>query len=201
MNSDQVRVYNIKECISFKKTNEEFGGLSNMASGFPLKINNIDIKTSEALYQSMRFPDYPDIQKEIIYQKSPMTAKMISKKYRKIYTREDWNKKRISIMRWCLQVKLVQNMDKFGLLLIETKDKNIVEISRKDDFWGTIQKEEFLIGVNALGRLLMELREYHKNNIIEKVEPLNINNFRLFGEKITDVYKNKTDKIKTSLFE
>lgn len=172
-----------------------------MASGFPLKINNIDIKTSEALYQSMRFPDYPDIQKEIIYQKSPMTAKMISKKYRKIYTREDWNKKRISIMRWCLQVKLVQNLDKFGLLLIETKDKNIVEISRKDDFWGTIQKEEFLIGVNALGRLLMELREYHKNNIIEKVEPLNINNFRLFGEKITDVYKNKTDKIKTSLFE
>ena len=49
-----------------------------MASGFPLKINNIDIKTSEALYQSMRFPDYPDIQKEIIYQKSPMTEKMIS---------------------------------------------------------------------------------------------------------------------------
>lgn len=63
----------------FRKTKEEYGGLSNMAAGFPIELNGVRILSSEALYQAMRFPNHPDYQKEIIQQRSPMTAKMISK--------------------------------------------------------------------------------------------------------------------------
>ena len=75
------KIYIIKDCAVFRKTHEKNGGLSNMAAGYPVYFNGTQIRTSEALYQACRFPDYPDIQKEIINQKSPMTAKDISRKY------------------------------------------------------------------------------------------------------------------------
>lgn len=201
-----LRQYCIDECISFRKTNEEFGGLSNMASGYPLVVNNIYIRTSEALYQAMRYPDYPEIQKEIIKQKSPMAAKMISKKYRKEKTRLDWDEKRVAIMKWCLRVKLIQNKDSFGELLLKTDNKGIVEKSKKDKFWGAKKlNDETLEGTNALGRLLMELREIHKNYKLDKVVPLNLNNFKLYEEFILDIFPIKDkevfkEKDKGSLF-
>ena len=129
-----------------------------MASGFPINVNGIRIRTSEALYQICRFPHRTDIQQEIILQRSPMTAKMKSRRYL-IETRKDWEKVRVKVMRWCLQVKLAQNWNSFSSLLFSTGDKPIVEESRKDNFWGAkIDDDKTLIGVNALGRLLMELR-------------------------------------------
>jgi ribA/ribD-fused uncharacterized protein len=182
------RSYYIDECVSFRKTNEEFGGLSNMAGGYPIVVNDIYIRTSEALYQALRYSDYPEIQKEIIEQKSPMTAKMVSKKYRKEKTRVDWDNKRIAIMKWCLRVKLIQNLDSFGTLLLDTNDNPIVEESRRDQFWGTILiDEERLEGTNALGRLLMELREIYKTKELKVINPLNIQNFKLYGNDIMDV--------------
>ena len=202
----KFRTYYIDECISFRKTDEEFGGLSNMAAGYSIVVNNISIRTSEALYQAMRFPDYPEIQKEIIEQKSPMAAKMISKKYRNQKTRTDWDQKRVAIMKWCIRVKLVQNLQTFGELLLSTGNKSIVEESRKDQFWGAKRIDDIaLVGTNALGRLLMELREIHKNYNLEVVHPLNIDNFKLYGKAIEDVYlakdsKQIKEKVKDSLF-
>ncbi len=69
----QNKTYHRDKCIIFLKTKEQFGGLSNMAGGYPLLINSIRIPTSEALYQACRFPHKPDIQKLIIGQVSPMT--------------------------------------------------------------------------------------------------------------------------------
>jgi hypothetical protein len=43
----------------FYKAKEVFGGLSNMAGGFPLVVNGIHILTSEALYQACYFPPPP----------------------------------------------------------------------------------------------------------------------------------------------
>ena len=191
-----LRRYYIDECISFRKTDEEFGGLSNMASGYPIVVNEVYIRTSEALYQAMRYPDYPEIQKEIIEQKSPMAAKMISKKYRKEKTRLDWDSKRVAIMKWCLRVKLIQNQDTFGKLLLKTDNKDIVEESKKDKFWGAKRiDDEILEGTNALGRLLMELREIYKNYKLEKIEPLKIENFKLYGDFIKDVIPIKDKEI------
>ena len=177
--SSDIRIYSIDNAITFKKTKEKYGGLSNMASGYPINLNNIRILTSEALYQSLRYPEYPEFQKEIILQRSPMTAKMISKKYLKM-TRHDWDTSRISIMRWCLKIKLMQNWDKFGMLLLSTQDKRIVELSTKDKFWGAILNEEQgkIVGTNALGRLLMELREEIPDLVGDKIIlPPKIENF------------------------
>ena len=183
------RTYHIDECISFRKTNEEFGGLSNMAGGYPIVVNDTYIRTSEALYQAMRFPDYPEIQKEIIEQKSPMTAKMVAKKYITEKTRTDWDNKRIAVMKWCIRVKLVQNLDTFGMLLLKTGNISIVEESRKDQFWGAIRMDNTILeGTNALGRLLMELRDvYKKDNGFKEVSLPNIDNFKLYGEDIKEV--------------
>jgi hypothetical protein len=41
--------YRRAQCVVFRKTNERWGGLSNMAAGFPLWVNGIDIRTSEAI--------------------------------------------------------------------------------------------------------------------------------------------------------
>ena len=187
----EPREYRQRECVVFKKTREEFGGLSNMAAGFPIQINSINIRTSEALYQACRFPYHPHIQREIILQHSPMSAKMKSKPYRGEYTRSDWGRVRVNVMRWSLRVKLVQNWDKFSTLLLETGDKPIVEDSRRDDFWGAKRlDEDSLKGANILGRLLVELREEirkHGQHAFVKVEPPaseKIPDFLFYGESI-----------------
>ncbi|MBN1182187.1 MAG: NADAR family protein [Bacteroidales bacterium] len=191
-NKNQDRIYKISDCCIFRKTNEEFGGLSNMASGYFLKINGINILTSEALYQACRFPHLPDVQKKIIEQKSPMSAKMVGKPFRN-NSRPDWYKVRVEIMYWCLRVKLAQNFVTFGRLLETTGDKPIVEDSAKDKFWGAIkdkQNDNHLIGVNALGRLLMKLRqEYNSEKRFDLlfVEPLTIPNFIFYHNQIQEI--------------
>lgn len=189
-NNDQIRIYDRTDSIVFLKTKEAFGGLSNMAGGFPLCVNGIPIRTSEALYQACRFPHLPEVQRLIIEQRSPMTAKMKSRKHHQD-SRTDWDWVRVKIMRWCLRVKLIQNWNAFSELLIETGDQSIVEQSRKDDFWGAKPIDTpTLVGVNALGRLLMELREEVKTEGQEaflQIEPLDISDFSLGGRPIEPV--------------
>lgn len=190
LNGEQVRTYKKNECITFRKTNEEFGGLSNMAPGYAITIGQIHLLTSEALYQACRFPDHPEIQKKIIEQHSPMTAKEISKQYIEL-SRNDWNEERVRIMRWCLQVKLICNWRSFGELLNATENKSIIEDSPKDDFWGAMLNNEIYTGVNALGRLLMQLRELYRNmsgKHLISLSPLKIPNFMLLGNPITYLY-------------
>lgn len=186
----RTRTYRRSESAVFLKTKEKHGGLSNMAGGFPLVVNDIALRSSEALYQACRFPHRPEVQRTIIEQKSPMTAKMKSKPYRGD-SRPDWDMVRVGIMRWCLQVKLAQNYDKFSQLLLETGDKPIVEHSRRDDFWGAKPvDDETLTGVNALGRLLMELRgrvRQEKLKTLLCVNPLEIEDFLLYNLPIEPV--------------
>lgn len=188
--SSQTRIYNRQDVIVFCKTKEKFGGLSNMAAGFPVRINEVRILTSEALYQACRFPHLPNVQQLIIQQSSPMTAKMRSKPYIN-NSRPDWNEVRIKVMRWCLRVKLAQNWDDFSDLLLSTENYPIVEESRKDDFWGAkVSQDGVIIGMNILGRLLMELREEIKSSDIEHfkyVKPLFIQNFLLLDKPISTV--------------
>lgn len=186
----EQRTYRRQDSITFRKTTEPFGGLSNMAGGYPLFVNGIKILTSEALYQACRFPHLPDVQRLIIAERSPMTAKMKTKPYRD-NSRPDWEFVRTRVMRWCLQVKLVQNWDKFSQLLLETGGLPIVEDSWKDDFWGAKpQSGETLIGINALGRLLMQLREQVKSGEITAqtiIKPLPLHDFLLYGQEISSI--------------
>lgn len=191
MNFEIVQVesnYCLNEVSVFCKVNEKFGGLSNMSNAFPVSVNGYDIANTEALYQACRFPDHPEIQNEIILLKSPMGAKMKSKRYR-LNTRADWDAHRIEIMWWCLRVKLAQNGHRLGEILESTGDMPIVERSHKDRFWGAVihkEDESMLSGMNVLGQLLMQLRAEYKSkkgNIDEfnYVQPLEIENFLLLG--------------------
>lgn len=199
--------YVITECITFRKTKEEYGGLSNMAGGYPIYIEGIKIPTSEALYQACRFPEYPDIQREIIEQRSPMTAKAISRRYDNM-TRKDWTNNRVQIMNWCIHLKLLYNWKKMGNLLQKTMDKEIVELSFKDDFWGAFEKGGYAEGYNILGLLLKQVRKDYRMNRDKKNIILscpNADDFKLFGHRIgnikVDITKNYNIGETYSLFD
>jgi ribA/ribD-fused uncharacterized protein len=188
MQGQEAHTYKRRDCVVFRKTNESFGGLSNMAGGYPLLVNGVPILTAEALYQACRFPMHPEIQRLIIQQRSPMTAKMKSKPHR-TKTRPDWDRVHVPVMKWCLEVKLYQHRDTFGSLLESTGDRAIVEESRRDSYWGARPVEgDKLVGANVLGNLLMELRANMRTaGMMDKVEPLEIEHFLLLGDPIRTV--------------
>jgi ribA/ribD-fused uncharacterized protein len=182
----EPRTYERDAIVAFRKTNGAFGGLSNMAPGYPITLCSLTVRTSEALYQACRFPHLPDVQRLILDEVSPMTAKMRSKPYRN-QSRADWDEVRIPIMRWCLRVKLASNWAKFSALLLSTEERPIVEDSHKDDFWGAKPETETrLEGRNVLGRLLMELREKLRSdpNTLRFVKPVPIADFFLLSQPI-----------------
>ena len=179
-------------CAVFRKTEEQFGGLSNMCGGYPLVVNGLRYFTSEHLYQCFRFPDCLDAQHKVMAPKSPMRAKMDGKPYREQHCRADWHNVRVDVMRFCLRVKLAQHRDKFGALLLSTGKKPIVEESHKTDFWAAKASGHGsqLVGENNLGILLVELREEFR--ILNPsdpyvVKPLPIPNFTLMGKPVPKV--------------
>lgn len=184
------RTYKLEDSCFFRKTRESFGGLSNMSTDYQIEVNGVKIPTIEALYQACRYPHLPEVQTLIIDQRSPMTAKMKSKSYYD-KSRSDWEEIKVTVMRWCLRIKLAQHFFKFGRLLEATLGKNIVEESRRDRFWGAQRTDtNELHGVNALGRLLMELRQNYcseaRYNFLYVALP-KIENFTLFGKDIEPV--------------
>ena len=188
--TEQFRQYDLHNSAVFNKTKEKWGEMSNMCGGFPVTVNGAPVRSVEALYQACRFPHNPEVQSLIFQQKSPMIAKRVAKPHL-AKTREDWNSVRIPIMKWVLRVKLSQNMERFSKVLEETGDMPIVELSYKDDFWGAKPVGgSSLVGVNALGRLLMELRQQLKENgreMFATVSPLPIPHFLLYGEPVSTV--------------
>jgi type I restriction enzyme, S subunit len=190
---EQVRRYDPRSSAVFLKTAERFGGLSNMAPGFPIVVNGVRFRTSEALYQACRFPALPEVQQLILTAMSPMTAKMRSKPFR-AESRPDWDLVRVQIMRWCLRQKLQQNWPRFGSLLLSTGDAPIVEKkSRRSDYWSATEEQDgMLVGTNVLGRLLMELRDQLKSagiGAFDRIDPPRIPDFLLLGETIETTFR------------
>lgn len=186
----------LHRCAVVFRVKEEFGELSNMAGGFGLRVNGHRVWSSEALYQTCRFPRHPEIQAEIIRERSPMGAKMKAKKdgRREKLSRPDWEEVRVDVMYWCLQVKLAQNLGPFFWPLKSTGARPIVEKSRKDAFWGAIPDEDGILrGANQLGRLLVRLREAARARFdsaraaLQVVEPPGIEDFLLLEEPISTV--------------
>lgn len=180
---EKEKRYDISKCIVLHKVKEPYGDLLNMSSSFPMIINGIRIRSSEGLYQSMRFPHRPDLQQKIIETASPLMAKRYISPFKGI-SRSDWDDLKIDFMRWCLRVKLALHYDEVGKLLDSTIDMDIVEKSRRDDFWGCKLEGNEYVGLNYMGRLLMELRNEWRNKKREEmmsVDPMNVNDFLLLG--------------------
>ncbi|MDQ3109750.1 MAG: NADAR family protein [Bacteroidota bacterium] len=184
-----IREYNVNEVVSFKLTTAPFGALSNMAQGFSLNINSVIIPSSEHLYQACKFPLFPSLQEEIFNQPTPKAAKLLAHKNNAL-NRQDWNSVRVKVMRWALEVKLLQNRNRFSAVLGETGNRAIIEDSNKDDFWGASRQGEKFIGTNALGRLLMELREKYiiSATSLKSVNPPLISGFLILDSEIGKVH-------------
>jgi ribA/ribD-fused uncharacterized protein len=204
--ADKRRTYIRSDVIFFRTTTGEFGPLSNMAPDFPIFVLGVRVATAEALYQACRFPSHPEVQRLIIDQMSPMTAKMKSKKYRD-RTRDDWDDVRVDVMRWCLRAKLQNNLARFSAVLERTSERAIVEESTKDDFWGAKPTEGgLLVGRNVLGRLLMELRQHFrdvKSGRVEAITYPTISNFLLFGKPLEPTARRLeiASDVQTSMFD
>lgn len=90
--SSPAQSYSRAQCAVFTSMNDRWGDFSNMASGMPITVIRIHIERSENLYQACRYPHLPRLQQEIIEERNPMTAKLLSKKnYSK--SRADWDRK------------------------------------------------------------------------------------------------------------
>ena len=191
----QLRRYNPEGAAVFRIVRERWGGLSNFGA-YPLEVNGIAIPTSEALYQACRFPAEPELQRLVISQPNPMAAKVEANK-KADRTRADWFGINVRLMRWVLRVKLACNYESFGQLLDSTGEMPIVEYSRRDRFWGARYEGRALVGVNALGRLLMELREQLREDergALRRVSPPDIPDFLLYGEPIGEVTRRIGDE-------
>ena len=153
------RDWDLNKTAWFRRPNDEFGGFSNMSVSFPLKALGMHIRSSEHLYQAMRFTHEAEIQREVLRAKSPMESKRIARQW-DACTRSDWMDIRVNAMRWALRTKLAHDMSRFGSLLKSTGARPIVEWSRHDSFWGAGPiNDETAHGVNVLGQLLTELRD------------------------------------------
>lgn len=179
---ERLRVYRGSEVSSFWFTSAEFGEFSNMSEGFPLSVSGAEFQSAEALYQACRFPDHPELQRQIANAGFAKRAKQISRANTP-KTRADWLQVRTDVMRWVLRIKAVQHKKDFLFALSQTGDVQIVEESTKDAFWGAIRLGDYLVGMNVLGRLLMELRRDANapGTNLMKVDPPEISNFRMFG--------------------
>ncbi len=191
------QVYITAECASFLKSKEGFGGLSNMAGGFGLRVQGHPVKSSEALYQALKFPDSPAAQRTILDKPSPMTAKWAAKGFIKQgLLRPDWDQVEVEVMRWCLRLKLAQNPRTMGRILSATGELPIVEIAaKKDGFWGAVREQDgtVLRGRNVLGCLLTELRQVYRAVEMDERQNTPAPGFdcRLLGQPVT-AHREKT---------
>lgn len=152
--------YRLERCASFCRTKEQWGLFSNMASGFPLLFAGRSYPASESLYQALRFVPHSRDIALVVGQLPAGAAKR--RAYEDIAkTRPDWADARLDAMRLVLWLKAEQH-PAFREALLGTGTADIVEIStRGDAFWGAVPDADgrTATGINALGRLLMEIRE------------------------------------------
>lgn len=131
---------------------QDFYVLSNF-SAFTLRWKGRRFDTSEAAYQWEKFPGRPDIQGWIATAPSAHEAFKIAEIYRE-FRRSDWDEVKVSTMRAILFAKVDQH-EYVRRKLLATGNRELVEDSWRDDFWGWGPERT---GQNQLGKLWMEVR-------------------------------------------
>jgi len=151
--------------IAFTKVNLPYGWLGNMAAE-PVVYQGKRYRTSEALFQCMRFEGHPAVQQAIRDCASPMAAKMTAKKHRQLIqgTVEFMGTEDVERMRLCLRLRVEQHSG-IKRMLLATGERLLVEdVSKRRGpsalFWGAYwdAAQEVWVGQNTLGSCWMELR-------------------------------------------
>lgn len=129
----------------------EFYVFSNFSS-FQLEWKGESWMTSEHAYHSEKFDD-PELLRQLKETRSAHDA-MVLAYANKDKCRKDWDEVKLGIMKEILRAKVEQH-PYVKKKLIESGDKELVEDSWRDDFWGWGSNKD---GQNNLGRLWMEVR-------------------------------------------
>lgn len=152
----------MRDEIAFTKVALPFGWLGNM-SPYPVTWEGKEWRTTEALFQALRFSD-EEIREKIREQKSPMAAKMVSKPFVDRRIVEVGSPQDIENMKLCIRLKLEQH-PQLQAELLKTCDRLIVEdvTSRgargTNLLWGAMLKDGEWQGQNVLGHLWMQARD------------------------------------------
>jgi ribA/ribD-fused uncharacterized protein len=127
--------------------------LSNF-SAFMVHWAGTVFPTSEHAYHWAKFPDDPLKQATLRVASSAHEAFKMAERWRQ-YRREDWDMVKVDTMRKILREKVRQH-DYVRRKLLETGDRELVENSWRDDYWGWGPNRD---GQNMLGKLWMEIRD------------------------------------------
>ena len=184
--TSDIKTYRKEDCAHFMRSRDRYGKLSNMTFGFPLEVNGLRFQGPEGLYQALKFPQDQQHQALIAQQRSGMEAKRVA--YSNPNVRPDWDEIRVEAMAYTLSVKLLHHPGEFGTELLSSGKVPIVEMSRRDDFWGAKPTREGnpLVGANVLGQLLTELRDELRRNggDLRKTVPAYLHEARLNRLKV-----------------
>jgi len=137
---------------------QDFYVLSNFSS-FNLESDGITFATSEAAYHWEKFATEEDdverngIACRIMEAPSAHEAFKVAEQWKHL-RRADWDDVKVGIMREILRAKADQH-EYVRRKLLATGDRELIENSWRDDFWGWGPNRD---GQNMLGKLWMEVR-------------------------------------------
>lgn len=140
-------------------------------SPHPLEMFGKSWRTSEALFQAMRFTDEAP-REEIRSKTSPMAAKWTAKRWLKEHSHQcivqPKSVQDLENMKFCLRAKIAQHPE-LKEMLLATDDAVLIEdeSSRRGNrgFWGAAYLEQNWVGENHLGNLWMIIRT-EENKVI-----------------------------------
>ena len=135
---------------------QDFYVLSNFSAFKLWRIINTytyDFETSEQAYHAERFGHDRTLVNEVYRARSAHEAFRFAQanKHRQ---RPDWNAVKVDVMRDVLRAKASQH-EYVRRKLLATGDRELIENSWRDDFWGWGPNRD---GQNMLGKLWMEIR-------------------------------------------
>lgn len=149
-----------KVVIEFTKVDLPYGWLGNMYAS-PIKFNGKIWKTSEALFQALRFDD-EEIRELIRNEKSPMGAKMRAKANKNKMKVLPMSYEDLENMKMVVRQKFEQNPVLKSKLKITGEHEIIENIGNRNGerhlFWGMKKVNGEWIGQNNMGQILMEIR-------------------------------------------
>lgn len=133
---------------------QDFYILSNF-SAFNVNVFGRDFQTAEHAYHWKKFAESdPVVACKIRHARSAHDAFKIADA-NKATRRADWDDVKVKIMREILSAKVGQHEYVYRKLLA-TGDRELIENSWRDNFWGWGENRD---GQNMLGKLWMEIRE------------------------------------------
>ncbi len=127
-------------------------------SSYEVDIWGRKFKTSEHAYQYKKFEHDEEVREKIFSSSSAYDSKILSQEF-KDRQALDWESKRVDVMEEIVRAKLAQHPHILKKLK-ETGDKEIIENSPDDYFWGWGADHS---GQNIHGKIWMKLREEVNN--------------------------------------